>query len=86
MANGLLNLELNEMSEQSERTELENMKVNEQVYVNWFEEGGAEVTLLPDGRFAVGEVKQYGGEGESIEEAEKVDTIDQVIELAYSWT
>ncbi|MEE9351692.1 MAG: hypothetical protein V3U78_05485 [Thiotrichaceae bacterium] len=70
------------MSEENDLKKLKTMKNGDNVTVNWFEEGGADVYMV-NYHYIVFECMQYGGDERF---AACLDTPEEVIKLAYSWT
>ncbi len=55
------------------------------IYLNWFEEGGAEVFRINYDIFVLFEVPQYGGVARYIG-TYNINEIDEMIEIINSWT
>ena len=72
------------MSREEDLKKLQNMENGDNVLINWFEEGGADVYMV-NYHFIVFYCGQYGGDC-NFEAAFNWAEPEKVIELAYSWT
>jgi hypothetical protein len=67
-----------------DKQKLLNMKLGDTVYVNWFEEGGAQVVRHLQ-HYELSEISQYGGY-EHPYGVFPLGQEDKLIEIAYSWS
>lgn len=69
---------------ESAKAAILNLKVGHVAYINWHEEGGGEVMKTGE-YYDLYEVPQYGGDPVFFQRY-KVDKVDDLIAVAFSWT